>query len=528
MYKLYSYLRRTRSAIVGLISINLISLYVFYPLVWQGPRADHLIYLYKTNNIKYNIIELLKLVDFNKLTMLNDTDMFRPFLYLFLGLERFMFTDNYIYWNIAHLLLLLTLLNLIFIFFGLLGMQYFSACVFSLGSIMQSLSLDFILWHHLTAYVLFWNIFLIILILNLLIIKKKINNNWFIYIFILSFISFFVIELGILAVIMSIGNVYYSNRKEIKRYALLSMFTVFIWIYLNYKVFSVDKKSKSTSLDLSDIFFNFDLFILSLKYFLLTSLYFVIHTFAKIFTPNNFVVVYDDRVQVFFKNSENIISRLESFLNHSYSEIIVLFLLLILFLYVLRLFRSKNSLLILLYLITFLYIFVVCYLRISPSLVYNNSNVFEGLVFADYLLSLNSYYSFPLIMLGTIIIGVIYNDFEGKKIKFIFLSFLMLNFAVSTYFLQSAVRDNYKNFASERYNFSTSLGNFLKENDVQVRVENCQANFKLEWFEDYSAPMKIRNLAEILEPNGVNQKSETILTCDGNGVVRIKSAPEGI
>jgi hypothetical protein len=174
MYKLYSYLRRTRSAIVGLISINLISLYVFYPLVWQGPRADHLIYLYKTNNIKYNIIELLKLVDFNKLTMLNDTDMFRPFLYLFLGLERFMFTDNYIYWNIAHLLLLLTLLNLIFIFFGLLGMQYFSACVFSLGSIMQSLSLDFILWHHLTAYVLFWNIFLIILILNLLIIKKKI------------------------------------------------------------------------------------------------------------------------------------------------------------------------------------------------------------------------------------------------------------------------------------------------------------------------------------------------------------------
>jgi hypothetical protein len=131
-------------------------------------------------------------------------------------------------------------------------------------------------------------------------------------------------------------------------------------------------------------------------------------------------------------------------------------------------------------------------------------------------------------MLGTIIIGVIYNDFEGKKIKFIFLSFLMLNFAVSTYFLQSAVRDNYKNFASERYNFSTSLGNFLKENDVQVRVENCQANFKLEWFEDYSAPMKIRNLAEILEPNGVNQKSETILTCDGNGVVRIKSAPEGI
>lgn len=128
---------------------------VYYDALFQGPRADQLIYLYQVADhpslYKLTIGSMLH----NRSVAIGDATLFRPLLYIFLGLQKYLFEYNFMLWQATGLSLHAATVFMLFRHALLIGHPRVLAWSIALWFGFVYGATEQVVWHHLNAYVLF-------------------------------------------------------------------------------------------------------------------------------------------------------------------------------------------------------------------------------------------------------------------------------------------------------------------------------------------------------------------------------------
>lgn len=218
-------------------------LFVFWNGLWGGaPRADHLIYLHHVSQYTNLWDIVINSVAWNRTHSMGDFILYRPILFLQLGLFYYFFKYNFFYWQLASLTLhIFVVIGLYFLLrqgelkktvYPLLIAAFFGC---------SYLSSELVLWNHISGYITFslLTIYAILYITKFLQTDKKIYG----YIsLILGILCEFTYELGVvfnglLAIVLGYKYFFISLSNRKKAYLILSL--LFISAMLFYPIISL-------------------------------------------------------------------------------------------------------------------------------------------------------------------------------------------------------------------------------------------------------------------------------------------------
>ena len=155
-----------RTFILYYLLIAVITFIAYYPSLFHMPRSDHFIYLANTAGQHDFFSLVFKNYSFNRMDLsygITDGRLFRPLLYVFLGLERWLFGLNFTCWQTTGIFLHLTVL------WFLLKHLYetyksFWAFLLTLYFAVLFAGTEMVLWSHINGYMIF--IIFILIVLN--------------------------------------------------------------------------------------------------------------------------------------------------------------------------------------------------------------------------------------------------------------------------------------------------------------------------------------------------------------------------
>jgi hypothetical protein len=125
-------------------------------------RADQLIYLYRTVDIHGLWNLTLGLYDFNRTHSVGDFVLFRPILYMLLGLERWLWGYNFLAWQATSIGLHILVVLSLFSYFHYICRRFSQQNETSFAPFISTLFFAFlyagtelVAWHHIVGYLLF-------------------------------------------------------------------------------------------------------------------------------------------------------------------------------------------------------------------------------------------------------------------------------------------------------------------------------------------------------------------------------------
>ena len=130
---------------------------VFWHGLFAGvPRADQVLYFYHAAKADGAVDLLMKTLEWNRVTSQGDEILFRPVLYLQLGLSYLLFGHSFVLWQIASLALHIAVVLSLFDVFrrGYLAPTAAPFLVCALFGV-SALGSELVLWNHLGGYLLF-------------------------------------------------------------------------------------------------------------------------------------------------------------------------------------------------------------------------------------------------------------------------------------------------------------------------------------------------------------------------------------
>lgn len=140
---------------IGFGILALVVLVVYSPSLKHAPRGDQAVYLAEVAHQKDFKSLVFDDYDLNRTRQFNPGDevLFRPFLYAFLGAEKYFFGYNFAYWHLTgimlHLMVVFCFLKIALKFCGPLPALSMAA-VFAL----LSANMEMVVWDHVNAYLL--------------------------------------------------------------------------------------------------------------------------------------------------------------------------------------------------------------------------------------------------------------------------------------------------------------------------------------------------------------------------------------
>ena len=146
-----------KSFLLHYILIAIITLTAYYPSLGHMPRSDQFIYLANTAE-QHNFLSLtFKNYAFNRADLhygIKDELLFRPVIYSFLGFEKWLFGLNFIYWQLAGILLHLAVLW--FLLKLLIGIhKSWGASLLTLFFGVLFAGSEMVVWSHINGYLIF-------------------------------------------------------------------------------------------------------------------------------------------------------------------------------------------------------------------------------------------------------------------------------------------------------------------------------------------------------------------------------------
>ena len=167
--------RNNKTFLLHYILIAVITLAAYYPSLYHMPRSDQFIYFTNTAE-QHDLLSLtVKNYAFNRMDLsygLKDELLFRPFIYAFLGFEKWLFGLTFFYWQLAGILLHLTVLwFLMRLLIGIHKSWWASLLTLFLGVLFAGS--EMVVWSHINGYLIFITCALIALDQTLKVIKKK-------------------------------------------------------------------------------------------------------------------------------------------------------------------------------------------------------------------------------------------------------------------------------------------------------------------------------------------------------------------
>lgn len=151
----------TRNWFIFICAINFI---IYIPSFFHLPRADHFWYLLDTAKTD-DLFSLIKnFYSYNRVRLHapGDTLLFRPVVFIFLGIEKWLFGNNFIYPQIVGVILHLVLIWCLLKLLSLINpSRVVLICVAFFSTL--SIIMDMVVWHHINAYILFMILILIAL-----------------------------------------------------------------------------------------------------------------------------------------------------------------------------------------------------------------------------------------------------------------------------------------------------------------------------------------------------------------------------
>ena len=215
--------------------IALAVLIFYFPSLYYPPRADQVIYLSETSNIKDPSGLILGCYDHNRHRTIAPGDelLFRPLLYVFLGSEQVLFGHHFWAWQLvgllAHLTMIWVLLRLLWhlsspwLAFG--GTWLFALSVFNY---------ELVTWPHLSTYMLMMAC-MVSALEEMVFCFEENEVSWrrMIRLLIYSFIACFIYETANIFVLMMAGALIISFPR-MKRRLLILMTPVILYGFLSY------------------------------------------------------------------------------------------------------------------------------------------------------------------------------------------------------------------------------------------------------------------------------------------------------
>lgn len=188
---------------------------VFFFSLFQAARSDQLFFYFPHQAKHLDDLYKLTFGSYSLTRSSNNYDpaLFRPALYIFLGLLSWLFKYNFLLWQLASITLHCLVVYILLKLFYIINRNIYSifSVVFSLFFAFQYASMEMVTWHHIIGYLLFS--FLILLALYHF--KKYSlfgNASSLIYLGICLLISVFTYEFGnIAAIIFSIFIILHNN-----------------------------------------------------------------------------------------------------------------------------------------------------------------------------------------------------------------------------------------------------------------------------------------------------------------------------
>lgn len=214
----------THNELIKFLLLLIFIVFVFWNGLWGGaPRADQLAYLHQIS--KYQTIWdiLVNSPDWNRTQSTGDFILFRPILYLQLGLFYYFFKYNFFYWQLASLVLHMLVIMGLYILLCQ-GRLKHSLYPFLLSAFFGTsyLSSELVLWNHISGYLTF-SLFVVFSVLFTVKFFQTYKVLFGIVAAILAVLAEFTYELGVvlssLLAIVLIYNYYNkslsSNTKKI-------------------------------------------------------------------------------------------------------------------------------------------------------------------------------------------------------------------------------------------------------------------------------------------------------------------------
>jgi hypothetical protein len=175
-------------------------------------RADHIAYLADTAMMNDLWSLTVESYAFNRARefISGDYILFRPVLYFLLGFEKWLYGYNFFWWQLTNLLLHLCVIWLLLRILLNEGKHIF-APLFVLWFSVQYTSMEMVIWHHLSGYLLF-SILLLGAIYNLRRLKAEKSLYRETLMFFCFLVASFTYELGNAASLLAAAYMILSNR----------------------------------------------------------------------------------------------------------------------------------------------------------------------------------------------------------------------------------------------------------------------------------------------------------------------------
>ena len=243
--------------------ICIVTAYIYLPSLHHLPRADQLWYLLdtvKTNNL---FLLIKDFYSYNRVRVYapGDSLAFRPVMFIFLGLEKWLFGTNFLLPQavgiVLHLFLVWRLYKILQLIhpnrIALIFVGYFSTLM---------IIMDMVVWHHINAYIIFMILILISLYHLVLYVQKEDKKEHHFNVMMISLlIACFTYEIGaIYACLFFIYLCLVAKQEEkvyFKKKYLLVLLPVLLYVASNV----IDYKLRSTSIPKSQQ--QYDMLLLS-------------------------------------------------------------------------------------------------------------------------------------------------------------------------------------------------------------------------------------------------------------------------
>ncbi len=144
------------------IILVLVTLVAYYYAFFDVARADQLIYLYRTSEIHGLWNLTVRAYDFNRTNSIGDFILFRPLLYMLLGLERWLWGYNFTLWQATSINLHILVVLSLFTYchrgcrrFLAEGETSFAPFFIALFFALLYAGTEMVAWHHIVGYLLF-------------------------------------------------------------------------------------------------------------------------------------------------------------------------------------------------------------------------------------------------------------------------------------------------------------------------------------------------------------------------------------
>lgn len=472
------------------IVILVVITFVYWDGLWGGvPRSDQIAYLHQVGGFQNYWDIILNTLSWNRTQAAGDSILFRPLLYIQLGTFYYIFNYNFIYWQIASLILhIIVVLGIHALFrFGSLRSTLYPLFLSILFGV-SFLGSELVLWNHISGYILF-SVFLVYSVFFLVLFFDSKQEKYAWLSLFLACLSQFTYELGIIfnffiLFLFVYKHYFYDSSSNYNNIKWLMLFSSSILLYplLNYMDLMIN--------GYQDVFSNqYEFSIISILLAINYSLYQIIYWFGGVLFPAFYDVQYNYGRAVFHGlDYQSILS---------FVNIAALFFILLNFIGIRRstkgCFKGTDTYKI----VCFGFFFLFSY----SSIIAFGRSLPRGLF---YTISINIYYSYIACLILIVVVAFIFIKRKSKIIeKGIKTNNKFINFNLVMYFCLSllCVLNAYEvTRLSKVYRFDYSLPrqeliNILsewmvmrgKEKTVYYSIGNgCQekGNDYLPWFDD--------------------------------------------